>query len=141
MRVNGSIIAFFFMLISEVWYNCSSGVNALFGGAAEGKGVGVAVRASSSLTRTWNAKCKMLSPFLLSALQRRLITTPAEAPSLPPSASPPTLTWPEDTVPSPPYSLGDMCMVNMAVWPSLGWLSLFQEESKGKLHRSRAGTW
>lgn len=31
----------------------------------------------------------MLSPFLLSAVQRRLITTPAEATNLPPSAPPP----------------------------------------------------
>lgn len=56
----------------------------------------------------------MLSPFLLSAVQRRLITTPAEAPNLPLSVPTPTLTWPEDTVPSLPYSLGAMCMVNMA---------------------------
>lgn len=62
----------------------------------------------------------MLSPFLLSAVQRRLITTPAEAPNLPLSVPTPTLTWPEDTVPSLPYSLGAMHMVNMAVWPSLG---------------------
>lgn len=62
----------------------------------------------------------MLSPFLLSAVQRRLITTPAEAPTLPLSVPTPTLTWPEDTVPSLPSSLGAMRMVNMAVWPSLG---------------------
>lgn len=49
----------------------------------------LAVRASlCSLSRLWNAKCKLLSPFLLSAVQRRLITTPAEAPNLPPSTPP-----------------------------------------------------
>ena len=45
------------------------------------------------LMRALDAKCKTLSPFLLSAVQRRLITTPAEVlvflPSLLPL--PPTL--------------------------------------------------
>lgn len=49
----------------------------------------------------WDAKYKMLSPFLLSAVQRRLIPTPAEAPNLPPFSSAPTPYphWPEDIVP------------------------------------------
>lgn len=62
----------------------------------------------------------MLSPFLLSAVERRLITTPAEAPNLPLSVPTPTLTWPEDTVPRLPYSLGAMRLVNTAVCSSLG---------------------
>lgn len=63
----------------------------------------------------------MLSPFLLSAVQRRLITTPAEAPNLP-SLPPllPALTWPEDVAPqSLPYPPGAMCVVNLAPWPHL----------------------
>lgn len=81
----------------------------------------------------------MLSPFLLSAVQRRLITTPAEAPNLPPPAP-------------PPLSLGlkilsPGCLTSLLCvwwswqygcvwdWPdNCCWLSLFQEEFKGKLY-------
>lgn len=84
----------------------------------------------------------MLSPFLLSAVQRRLSTTPAEVLIFLPSPAPsPTLTWPEDIVPR-------VCLTPLVLcvwwtwhygrvwdWPdNCCWLSLFQEGFKGILH-------
>lgn len=81
----------------------------------------------------------MLSPFLLSAAQRRLVTTPAEAPNLPPSAPPP--------LPLGLKILSPGCLTSLLCvwwtwqygcvwdWPdNYCWLSLFQEEFKGKLY-------
>lgn len=62
----------------------------------------------------------MLSPFLLSAVQRRLITTPAEASNLPPSAPPPPSLGLKTLSPLCLTPFGAMCMVNLAVWPRLG---------------------
>ena len=84
--------------------------------------VGYQLELARFLIRALDTKCKTLSPFLLSAVQRRLITTLAEVLAFLPSLLPlpPTLTGWRPCTQSLPYSPGAMCMVNLVLWPHLG---------------------